>query len=70
MGWNLIDVAPKDGSFVIGATECNIGRQWTLLRFPYPLKVRWNGDRWEADDGRVYDPQPTHFRALAAKEAQ
>lgn len=61
--WQPIETAPKDGSFVIGACESHWGRNWTVLRFPYPLRARWDGKKWRADDDHVYDPQPTHWRA-------
>lgn len=55
--WALIENAPKDGTFVIAASESRL----PIFRFPYPLRQRWNGANWEADDGKVYSPQPTHY---------
>lgn len=58
--WQPIETAPKDGTMVKAAAESRL-RALEVLRFPYPLKQRWNGVAWEADDGRVYEPQPTHW---------
>lgn len=71
--WRDINQAPKDGSFVIAAAKS----AWVKAfdHFPYPFEQRWNGDAWEAKDGHVYEPQPTHFlvaeagrRALSEQE--
>lgn len=59
--WQPIETAPRDGTFVRGAAESNWGKAFYVTRFPYPLWQRWNGIAWEADDGRVYEPQPTHW---------
>lgn len=61
MSWQPIDTAPKDGTFVFAATQDKHRTGWVSLQFPYPFKQRWNGKAWEADDGRTYEPQPTHF---------
>jgi hypothetical protein len=61
--WQDIRTAPKDGSFIIAAKE-SVFPAFEVTRFPYPLKQRWNGKKWEADDGHVYAPQPTHWQPL------
>ena len=63
--WKSIDTAPKDGTLITAVTEAGAHYALEVLRFPYPLKQRWNGSKWEADDGRVYEPQPTHWKPAA-----
>lgn len=60
--WQPIETAPRDGGFCIAAKKAN----WVkgFHHFPYPLKQRWNGKKWEADDGKIYYPQPTHWMPL------
>lgn len=63
--WQPIETAPKDGSFIMAAKESTL--KWSVVpRFPYPLVQRWSADKgqWEADDGSVYEPQPTHWTPL------
>lgn len=57
-----IETAPRDGTLIEGAAESHWA--WDVLRFPYPLKVRWDDQaaKWRANDGRIYDPQPTHWK--------
>ena len=64
MDWQPIETAPKDGSFCLAAKQACWAKAFD--HFPYPLKQRWNGEEWEADDGRVYEPQPTHWMPLPA----
>lgn len=64
MDWQPIETAPKDGTLVRAAKESE--QPWGISRFPYPLNQRWNGKAWEADDGHVYEPQPTHWMCLLA----
>lgn len=63
--WQLIETAPKDGTELIGATQAKWVRAFP--HFPYPLKVHWSGGRWIANDGRSYDPQPTHWMPYEPK---
>lgn len=58
-GWGLISTAPMDGQFVVAAKNAEWVRAFD--HYPYPFKQRWNGAKWEAEDGRVYEPQPTHW---------
>jgi hypothetical protein len=62
--WQPIGTAPRNGTLVLAACESKMAAHWQTFRFPYPLKQRWNGVKWEADDGHVYDPQPTHWMPL------
>lgn len=64
--WQAIETAPKDGRLVLAAKESTLPwvRNFAVARHPYPLKQRWNGSAWEADDGHVYEPQPTHWQEL------
>lgn len=59
--WQLIETAPKDGTEIVGAKKSS----WnTLSPFPYPLKVKWDGECWRANDGGRYDPQPSHWMPI------
>ena len=59
--WMPIESAPKNGAFVRAAAKSS----WITAfdHFPYPFPQRWNGAAWEANDGRIYEPQPTHWQA-------
>jgi hypothetical protein len=72
MDWQPIETAPKDGVIVLAVKESTLpwAKDFSVARFPYPLKQRWNGGAWEADDGHVYEPQPTHWMPLPAPPAE
>lgn len=60
--WQPIETAPKDGTFVVTATKSNLVRAWDY--FPYPMKQKWDGSGWIAEDGRPYSPEPTHWMPI------
>lgn len=65
MDWQDIETAPKDGSIVTTAKQSNTYPAFKFMRFPYPLKTKFEAGRWKMHMGKgewhSYEPQPTHW---------
>lgn len=62
MGWNSdMEAAPRDGTVILGGRTSSLTPWWIV----YPMRQYWSDGRWLcADDGKHYEPEPTHWMPL------
>ena len=62
--WRLIETAPKNGTVILAGACSTWAKSFPMILYPFRQRFDRDTGKWVADDGCVYEPQPTHWMPL------